>query len=79
MNITQVLEALIPMLVMLVTFVGLALWVQTNLRRSFDRSIDKFRNELRKNRDQDLAEARTNRDQDRKELKDFRTEVLDRF
>ena len=79
MNTTQVLEALIPMLVMLVTVVGLALRVQTNLRRSVDRSIDKFRNELRKDRDDDLAEARANREDDRKELKDFRAEVLDRF
>ena len=68
MNTTQVLEALIPMLVMLVAFVGLALRVQTNLSRSVDRSIDKFRNELRKDREDD-----------RKELKDFRAEVLDRF
>ena len=68
MNTPQVLEALIPMLVMLVTFVGLALRVQTNLRRSVDRSIDKFRNELRKDCEDD-----------RKELKDFRAEVLDRF
>ena len=86
MNTTQVLEALIPMLVMLVTVVGLALRFQTNLRRSVDRSIDKFRNELRKNRDDDRkelkdfrTEARTNREDDRKELKDFRAEVLDRF
>ena len=43
MNATQVLEVLIPMLVMLVTFVGLALRVQTNLGRSLDESIDKFR------------------------------------
>ena len=60
MNTTQVLEVLIPMLVMLATFVGLALRVQTNLSRSVDRSIDKFRNELRKDREDD-----------RKELKDF--------
>ena len=79
MNTTQVLEVLIPMLVMLVTFVGLALRVQTNLRHRVDRSIDKFRNELRKDREDDLAEARNNREDDRKELKAFRAEVLDRF
>ena len=79
MNTTQVLEVRIPMLVMLVTFVGLALRVQTNLRRSFDESTDKFRNEVREDRDKDLAEARTNREEDRRELEAFRTEVLDRF
>ena len=79
MNTTQVLEVLIPMLVMLVTVVGLALRFQTNLRRSVDRSIDKFRAEVRKNRDKDRAEVRTNRKDDRKELKDFRTEVLDQL
>ena len=68
MNATQVLEVLIPMLVMLVTFVGLALRVQTNLGRSLDESIDKFRNEVRKDREDD-----------RKALQDFRAEVLDRF
>ena len=68
MNATQMLEVLIPMLVMLVTFVGLALRVQTNLGRSLDESIDKFRNEVRKDREDD-----------RKALQDFRAEVLDRF
>ena len=79
MNTTQVLEVLIPMLVMLVTFVGLALRVQTNLRRSFDKTSDKFRNEVRGDRDNDLAETRANRKEDRRELEAFRTEVLDRF
>ena len=64
MNTTQALEVLIPMLVMLVTFVGLALRFQTNMGRSVDRSIDKFR-----------TEVNANRDKDREELKDFRTEV----
>ena len=50
MNTTQVLEVLIPLLVMLVTFVGLALRVQTNLSRSVDRSIDKFRTEVPRQR-----------------------------
>ena len=68
MNTTQVLEALIPMLVMLVTFVGLALRLQANLRRTLDESIEKFSNQVGKDREDD-----------RKELKDFRTEVLDRF
>ena len=66
MNTTQVLEALIPMLVMLVTFVGLALRLQTNLRRTLDESIEKFSNQVGKDREDD-----------RKELKDFRTEVKD--
>ena len=71
MNTTQVLEVLIPMLVMLVTFVGLALRFQTNMGRSVDRSIDKFRTEVNANRDKDRAEL-----QDfRTEVKDFRTEV----
>ena len=64
MNTTQALEVLIPMLAMLVTFVGLALRFQTNMGRSVDRSIDKFR-----------TEVNANRDKDREELKDFRTEV----
>ena len=64
MNTTQVLEALIPMLVMLVTFVGLALRLQANLRRTLDESIEKFSNQVGKDREDD-----------RKELKDFRTEV----
>ena len=64
MNTTQVLEVLIPMLAMLVTFVGLALRFQTNMERSVDRSIDKFR-----------TEVNANREKDRKALKDFRTEV----
>ena len=68
MNTTQVLEVLIPMLVMLAAFVGLALRFQTNLRRSGDESIDKFRTEVRKGREKD-----------REELQAFRTEVLDRF
>ena len=64
MNTTQVLEALIPMLVMLAAFVGLALRLQANLRRTLDESIEKFSNQVGK---------------DREELQDFRTEVLDRF
>ena len=64
MNTTQALEVLIPMLAMLVTFVGLALRFQTNMGRSVDRSIDKFR-----------TEVNANRDKDREELQDFRTEV----
>ncbi len=64
MNTTQVLEVLIPMLVMLAAFVGLALRFQTNLRRSGDESIDKFRTEVRKGREKD-----------REELQAFRTEV----
>ena len=66
MNTTQALEVLIPMLAMLVTFVGLALRFQTNMGRSVDRSIDKFR-----------TEVNANRDKDREELQDFRTEVKD--
>ena len=68
MNTTQMLEALIPMLVMLVTFVGLALRLQANLRRTLDESIEKFSNQVGKDREDD-----------RKELKDFRTEVLNSF
>ena len=64
MNTTEVLEVLIPMLVMLAAFVGLALRFQTNLRRSGDESIDKFRTEVRKGREKD-----------REELQAFRTEV----
>ena len=64
MNTTQVLEVLIPMLAMLVTYVVLALRFQTNMGRSVDRSIDKFR-----------TEVNANRDKDREELQDFRTEV----
>ena len=79
MNTTQVLEVLIPMLVMLVTFVGLALRVQINLRRTLEESIEKFSNQVRKDREKDLAKARANREEDRKALQDFRTEVLDRF
>ena len=79
MNTTEVLEVLIPMLVMLVTFVGLALRFQTNLRRTLEESIDKFRNQVGKDREKDLAKARANREEDRKALQDFRTEVLDRF
>ena len=90
MDTTQVLEVLIPMLVMLVTFVGLALRFQTNMGRSADRSIDKFRTEVNANREKDLAEVRANREEDltaaqanreedRRDLQAFRTEVLDRF
>ena len=79
MNTTQVLEALIPMLVMLVTFVGLALRVQINLRRTLEESIEKFSNQVGKDREKGLAKARANREEDRKALQDFRTEVLDRF
>ena len=79
MNTTQVLEVLIPMLVMLVTFVGLALRVQINLRRTLEESIEKFSNQVGKDREKDLAKARANREEDRKALQDFRTEVLDRF
>ena len=79
MNTTQALEVLIPMLVMLVTFVGLALRVQTNLRRTLEESIEKFSNQVGKDREKDLAKARANREEDRKALQDFRTEVLDRF
>ena len=42
MNTTQMLEVLIPMLAMLVTFVGLTLRVQANLRRT----LDEFRTEV---------------------------------
>ena len=79
MNTTQVLEVLIPMLVMLVTFVGLALRLQANLRRTLEESIEKFSNQVGKDREKDLAKARANREEDRKALQDFRTEVLDRF
>ncbi len=79
MNTTQVLEVLIPMLVMLVTFVGLALRLQINLRRTLEESIEKFSNQVGKDREKDLAKARANREEDRKALQDFRTEVLDRF
>ena len=68
MNTTQMLEVLIPMLAILVTFVGLALRVQTNLRRTLEESIDKFR-----------TEVNANRKKDREELQAFRAEVLDRF
>ena len=66
MNTTQVLEVFIPMLVMLAAFVGLALRLQANLRRTLDESIEKFSNQVGKDREKD-----------RKELKDFRTEVTD--
>ena len=79
MNITQMLEVLIPMLVMLVTFVGLALRVQTNLRRTLEESIEKFSNQVGKDREKDLAKAIANREEDRKTLQDFRTEVLNSF
>ena len=79
MNTTQALEVLIPMLAMLVTFVGLALRLQANLRRTLEESIEKFSNQVGKDREKDLAKARANREEDRKALKDFRTEVLDRF
>ncbi len=75
MNTTQVLEALIPMLVMLVTFVGLALRLQANLRRTLDESIEKFSNQVGKDREDDRKELKDFRT----EVKDFRTEVLDRF
>ena len=68
MNTTQMLEVLIPMLAILVTVVGLALRVQTNLRRTLEESIDKFR-----------TEVNANRKKDREELQAFRAEVLDRF
>ena len=64
MNTTQMLEVLIPMLAILVTFVGLALRFQTNLRRTLEESIDKFR-----------TEVNANRKKDREELQAFRTEV----
>ena len=79
MNTTQVLEVLIPMLAMLVTFVGLALRVQANLRRTLEESIEKFSNQVGKDREKDLAKARANREEDRKTLQDFRTEVLNSF
>ena len=41
--------------------------------------IEKFSNQVGKDREKDLAKARANREEDRKALKDFRTEVLDRF
>ncbi len=75
MNTTQMLEALIPMLVMLVTFVGLALRLQANLRRTLDESIEKFSNQVGKDREDDRKELKDFRT----EVKDFRTEVLDRF
>ena len=86
MNTTQVLEVLIPMLAMLVTFVGLALRFQTNMERSVDRSIDKFRTEVnanrekdltaaQANREKDLTAAQANREKDREELQAFRAEV----
>ena len=77
MNTTQALEVLIPMLAMLVTFVGLALRVQANLRRTLEESIEKFSNQVGKDREKDLAKARANREEDRKALQDFRTEVKD--
>ena len=79
MDTTQVLEVLIPMLAMLVTFVGLALRVQANLRRTLEESIEKFSNQVGKDREKDLAKARANREEDRKALQDFRTEVLNSF
>ena len=79
MNTTEVLEVLIPMLAMLVTLVGLALRVQANLRRTLEESIEKFSNQVGKDREKDLAKARANREEDRKALQDFRTEVLNSF
>ena len=87
MNTTQVLEVLIPMLVMLVTVVGLALRVQINLRRTLDRINREIQQPSREGprgrpqRTQRLPRRRlgTNREEDRKALQDFRTEVLDRF
>ena len=79
MNTTEVLEVLIPMLAMLVTLVGLALRVQANLRRTLEESIEKFSNQVGKDREEDLTAAQANREEDRRELQAFRTEVLDRF
>ena len=79
MDTTEVLEVLIPMLAMLVTLVGLALRVQANLRRTLEESIEKFSNQVGKDREKDLAKARANREEDRKALQDFRTEVLNSF
>ena len=83
MNTTQMLEVLIPMLAILVTVVGLALRVQTNLRRTLEESIDKFRTEVNANRKKDheelqafRTEVSTNRDQDLTEARANRDQDL---